>query len=64
MMLLKQLAEYREANAQLREEIARKEREQRAEADRRVEEVRRSLTSEIERLSTQLKALMQRNAFS
>jgi len=63
-MLLKQLANYREANAQLREEIARKERELRAEADRRVEEVRRSLTSEIYRLSAQLKALMQRTSFS
>ena len=63
-MLLKQLADYREANAQLREELARKERELRAEADRRVEEVRLSLTSEIDRLSAQLKALMQRSSFS
>jgi len=63
-MLLKQLAEYREINAHLHEEIARKERELRAEADRRVEEVRQSLTSEIERLSAQLKALVQRSSFS
>jgi len=63
-MLMKQLANYREVNAQLREENARKERELRAEADRRVEEVRLSLTSEIERLSAQLKALMQRQSFS
>jgi len=63
-MLLKQLEEYREENARLHDELARKERDLRAEADRRVEEVRASLSSEIERLSAQLKALSQRSSFS
>ena len=57
--LMGEVAKYRELVEQMREEFAQKEQELRAEADRRVGEVRASLTSEIERLSAKLKLLVQ-----